>query len=244
MLIEAISLNTMSTAHIHRAYPFLAAFNDIEAFIRSKLDAKSGESFSRLIREAERERYLTTPQAHMLLEFTELRNAISHGAYDHDFEPIAEPNQKTVDQIMALRTLLTNPTAVLDLLPEQKVSVFAPDFLLIEALKKPFSKFPVYEHKIFQGLIVAQDIVTWLKRTKPDYCIDPATTLGEVISASRAPHCCVFLPKNATKVEVMRAMTTPMGKYLPRAGIITEQGTADQKPLRIITPTELAMLVT
>ena len=38
-------------------------------------------------------------------------------------------------------------------------------------------------------------------------------------------------------------MTTPVGGHLPRAVIITESGRPHQKPLRIITGTELALLI-
>ena len=79
----------------NRAVPFLAAFNEIEGFLRSALDARKSDGFNWMVSKAEKRHILTSAQANDLKEFASLRNAISHGAYQ-DFRPIAEPLPETV----------------------------------------------------------------------------------------------------------------------------------------------------
>ena len=70
-----------SGTHQHRAFLFLAAFNEIEEFLRRALDAHHHTSFSTMVRQAERDEIITADQADDLLELADLRNAISHGRY-------------------------------------------------------------------------------------------------------------------------------------------------------------------
>ena len=85
----------MSNAEPNRAVPFLAAFNSIEKFLRSELDAKRSDSFSWMARLAAEKGIITLEQSETLQEFADLRNAISHGEYDN-LRPIAEPLPETV----------------------------------------------------------------------------------------------------------------------------------------------------
>jgi len=92
-----------SRTHQHRAFPFLAAFNEIEEFLRRALDAHHHTSFSTMVRQAERDEIITAGQADDLLELADLRNAISHGRYGRQNQPIAEPNPDTLRTITKIQ---------------------------------------------------------------------------------------------------------------------------------------------
>ena len=76
----------------HRATAFLAAFNDIEQHLRSTLKAENSDSFWRIVDKARDKHILSSKQAEALKDFSNLRNAISHGRY-YKSEPIAEPHE-------------------------------------------------------------------------------------------------------------------------------------------------------
>lgn len=101
------------------AVSFLAAFNDIEAHLRTQLRAKRSDSFRWMVRIAEKQHLISKEQAETLDAFAELRNAISHGQYN-DLRPIADPRPDTVDTIEKIRSLLLNPPIALNVLPEQR----------------------------------------------------------------------------------------------------------------------------
>ena len=44
----------MTEAYSNRAVPFLAAFNDIESFLRTELNAKKSDSFNWMVSKAEK----------------------------------------------------------------------------------------------------------------------------------------------------------------------------------------------
>ncbi len=230
----------------HRAFPFLAAFNDIEVFLRSRLDARHGDSFSRMVREAERRRILRPQQADILSEFAELRNAISHGQYDAHFRPIAEPNQDTLTMIEKVRDELLHPQSALQVLKNQKVIIYAPSSPVRELLAAKHGKYPVYAESGFVALLHDEDIVAWLNRqrgnSQTSVTVDLTTPISVLVNPATA-YRCVFLDRSASPNAVITAMTKPIDGHLPRAVIINESGRPHQRPLRIVTGTELALLV-
>ena len=68
-----------------------------------------------MVRQAERDEIITADQADDLLELADLRNAISHGRYGRQNQPIAEPNPDTVRTITKIRDELLQPVSALQL---------------------------------------------------------------------------------------------------------------------------------
>ncbi len=65
----------------NRAQLFLAAFNDIEQFLRDRLKARNSDPFSSLVGQAHQKHLLTARQQDALRDFASLRNAIAHGRF-------------------------------------------------------------------------------------------------------------------------------------------------------------------
>ena len=153
----------MSNAEPNRAVPFLAAFNSIEKFLRSELDAKRSDSFSWMARLAAKKGVITLEQSETLQEFADLRNAISHGEYDN-LRPIAEPLPETVAEIERIRDSLLAPTLALDVIEHQRVVTFSPDTDIHEPLdiiaSQGLAQFPVYDGECV-GLLTTNAIARW-----------------------------------------------------------------------------------
>lgn len=230
----------------NRAVPFLAAFNEIEGFLRSALDAKKTDSFNLMVSKAEKQHIITTAQANDLKEFASLRNAISHGEYQ-DYRPIAEPLPETVADIEAIRDQLLNPALAIDVIGHQDVITFAPDEDVHEALDAirdtGISQFPIYDGKQCIGVLTTNTIARWLADELGDDDSITNSSIEHVLGFNERKDKAVFLPRTATATEVIAALTAPQRKQvLPRLAIITEHGHDNQQPLRVITPSNLPAL--
>lgn len=241
--------NTAQADHTqpaNRAVPFLAAFNDIEAFLRTALGAKKTDGFNWMVSKAERNHIITTGQANDLKEFAGLRNAISHGEYQ-DFRPIAEPLPETVEEIEKIRDQLLHPALAIDVIGHQNVITFAPDEDIHEALDSihatEISQFPIYEGKQCIGVLTTNTIARWLADELGEDDSIRNTTIRHVLTFNERKDKAVFLPRSATAAEVIAALTKPDKKQtMPRLVIITEHGHNNQKPLCVITPSNLVTL--
>lgn len=79
-----------------------------------------------MVRQAERDEIITADQADDLLELADLRNAISHGRYGRQNQPIAEPNPDTVRTITKIRDELLQPVSALQLVRAGRVTIYPP----------------------------------------------------------------------------------------------------------------------
>ena len=156
-----------SRTHQHRAFPFLAAFNEIEEYLRRALDAHHHTSFSTMVRQAERDEIITADQADDLLELADLRNAISHGRYGRQNQPIAEPNPDTVLTITKIRDELLQPVSALQLVRAGRVTIYRPNATIGELVAASHGKYPVYSEGKFVALLTNGDIVAWLAARRP-----------------------------------------------------------------------------
>ncbi|WP_234946992.1 CBS domain-containing protein [Corynebacterium sp. CNCTC7651] len=234
-----------------RAVAFLAAFNEIEAFLRDALGAKKTDSFKWMCTQGAKRGVLTRDQADDLKEFAELRNAISHGEY-RDFRPIAEPLQETVDEIRRIRDSLVEPTLAVHVVGQgQQVVTFAPDDDILEPLhairETGHTQFPIYEGGTCVGLLTTNAIARWvsaeLERGNPIDAEGEVTTVAEALKLSGQHDTAAFLPRTATAAMAIDALTTPLDSgALPRIVIITEHGQPTQRPIAIVGATDIPAL--
>lgn len=225
----------------------MAAFNDIEAHLRSELNAKKSDSFWWMAGKA-RERNLISEQIKDdLREFGELRNAISHGQY-HGFRPIAEPLKETVTEIEHIRDMLLHPPLVREVLGVQRVISVAPS----DSIRVPLStikdtaisQFPVYEDDTCVDLLTTNTIARWVAADLDDDDHLDAKTVADVLRYAEANDYAVFLPRDVTAQETIEAMTQPdKSGALPRVAILTEHGKNTQRPIRVVGSADLALLI-
>lgn len=231
----------------NRAVPFLAAFNDIEAHLRSVLNAKKSDGFSWMVRLAERKHLISDAHSEALQAFADLRNAISHGTYNN-FRPIAEPLPETVEQIRRIRDLILDPPTALGVLGGQRVHLVSPADPIREALEvirsTQISQFPVYDGDGYVALLTTNTIARWVAADLDDNDHLDARTVAEVLDYAEHSDRAEFLPRDATAQEAVDAMTTPDREgNLPRAVLVTEHGRTHQKPLRVVGGSDLGVLL-
>jgi hypothetical protein len=144
---------------------FLAAFNEIEDFFRSKLDEDKHLDFVQLERAYDAKFGLPGQYRAALRAFRILRNAMVHVRYFRG-QPIAEPVPGVVDQIELLLELLKSPRCALDVIGGRDVCVALCDepvrSVLEHVSRHDYSQFPVYDRSEYVGILTTNTIARWL----------------------------------------------------------------------------------
>ncbi|RNE49248.1 CBS domain-containing protein [Corynebacterium alimapuense] len=232
----------------NRAIAFLAAFNDIESYLRESLEARRTDSFRWMVDQAGRRHLLTESQAVSLKEFAELRNAISHGRYSSNMRPIAEPLPEAVAEIERIRDLLYHPPLAMAVLGQHQVKIFRPGdsikTVLMAMRSSTISQFPIYDQGRCVGLLTTNTIARWVAADLDDNDHLDASSVAEVLSYAESRDRALFLPRSVSAQEALDKMITPARDgSVPRAGVITEHGRLDQRPIRIIGSSDVASLM-
>ena len=231
----------------NRAVAFLAAFNDVEGFLREALGAKKSDSFRWMCSQAAKRGLITWEQSTDLKEYAELRNAISHGEY-RDFKPIAEPLPETVAALEHFRDVLLKPVTALEVVGQnQKVVTFSPADAVRDALhairESGHTQFPIYDGGVCVGLLTTNAIARWIAVALQDDDTVGSTSISEALKLSGQHDHPVFLARTAPAAAAIEALTTPLKSgALPRLAIITEHGNADQRPIAVVGPTDIPAL--
>ncbi|AUJ25599.1 MULTISPECIES: CBS domain-containing protein [Virgibacillus] len=143
---------------------FLTSFNRIEKMLRSFMIHKKDVSFSKTVKILRNSNALVSQYSDDLLEFAELRNAIVHNKVDMTYA-IAEPHDEIVERIEWIEEELRKPKLVIPTF-QKYVYCFQSNDELNKLLKviheKRLSKFPIYEGKVYRGLLTQKGITNWL----------------------------------------------------------------------------------
>ena len=238
----------MSDQTVNRAIPFLAAFNDIEAYLRELLQAKKSDNFRWMVDLAVRKHLLSEEHAVELREYAELRNAITHGLYTEDMRPIAEPLPETVAEIERIRDILRDPPTALGVLGHHEVHTLTPEDDIREALRvirsTTISQLPIYDNGRCTGILTTNTIARWVAADLDDNDHLDARSVAEVLDWAEDNDRAVFLPRDVLAQEAIDALTTPKKDgSMPRVAIITEHGRKNQRPLRVIGGSDIATLM-
>lgn len=222
---------------------FLIAFTAIEGEMNRRIKSDRYISYSELVRRmSNMDRNYHRFQRY-LEEFGDLRNAIVHERIDG--EVIAEPHLKEVESIEHIAELLTQPERVS---PNYLTKVeYCLDTDLLESvlkklLPKHYSKLPVYDHKMhFKGLITTDLIYEYLVKNIENIQGEiPNITMKEILEQDEKNRMVEFIPSHSTLLSVVSQFerSLALGKRL-NALIITQDGASNQKPLGIISISDL-----
>ena len=218
---------------------FLTIYNNLEQFLKKKMDLEEHVPFQQLIRlssEKYKELYFFR---HDLIEYGQLRNAIVH-TRDGD-KLIAEPYNETVENFEQIYAKITRPKSILEII-NNEVFILSPEDTLEKALnimgEKGFSTIPVYEENIFKGVISNSKITNWLimnlKISESINC--KLVKLSELLKYKDETNVVKFINANTNIYEIRdiyKKNITTKNKII--AMIITKTGRLNEKPLGIIT---------
>ena len=107
-----------------------------------------------------------------------------------------------------------------------------------------FAQIPIYEDHKFIQLLTTNTISRWVAKDLADNNVLDARTIGDVLEMVKKIDDAVFLSRDITAQEAVDALINPdKNGRLPYAAIVTETGKRNERPLRIITSSDLAVLI-
>jgi predicted transcriptional regulator len=221
---------------------FLSSYNEIEQYLRRKTGENTSVGFSRLIDIAGRSNGHVSYYKDDLRQYSDLRNAIVHDSKDG--QVIAEPHFNTVEDIQQLADLITDPPSVIPLFQIEvlKFEVSQPIADAVTVMQdKSYSQVPVYVGNRFTDLLTTNTITRWLGASVDEGHLSLKETLiRDVLVYTEYPDHYTFFNRNADIFEVVEQFRQyeRMGRRL-EAIIVTQRGSAHEKPIGIITAYDL-----
>ncbi len=221
---------------------FLSAFNNIDYTIKTRYNLNRSMGFSEAIRKVAGLNFTIRKYEDDLIDYGRLRNAIVHG--NDDFV-IAEPHIEVVEKIEKIERLLTTPPRALDVVARR-------DVLLVESSKSMrevimliassgYSNIPVVDKdNEIVGIANGQKILDsfgkyLLAGGKPQVFLD-SIKIEDMLSKIENSDYYAFANKDIT-VEQTLSLFHQNSKLL--AVLVTPNGGAKEKPLGIMTPSDV-----
>ena len=223
---------------------FLDAFAKIERSLKQITGMTRYTGFFQLLNQASKKNALVRKAQLELQEYAELRNALVHQR-SGEGSVLAIPVEEVVEDIERLANQLTDPERVGTHF-QKPVKICYPDtdihvaFEIMEKMET--SKVPVYYQGGFHSLLTMEMIARWMM----NQCKHQKPLTGRVsdclVYKSRQERV-RFLSKEATVSDAQELFEDALHKGISLSAIlITETGQTHQKPVGIITVSDLPML--
>lgn len=225
---------------------FLAAFSLIESEMTRRIRADRYISYNEMTHRMAKIDRTYARYTRLLEEFGDLRNAIVHERIDG--EVIAEPHLKLVLEIEQIAGLLTKPLKVKEFFTREVKLCYQDELLgdvMLRMMNDHFSKIPAYDrqHK-FIGLLTTDAITYYLANHIADVQQSfPKVTVNEVVLTDDKSREVAFMGPETSLVDIVAEFEKNMalGKKLD-AVILTQDGSLNQKPLGIVTMSDLPLI--
>lgn len=225
---------------------FINAFNDIEHFLKKKLELTKEISFYSMLEKASLDDSIISRYKDDLKEYADLRNAIIHERGGGSV--IAEPNEYAVKNIQRISGLIIDPPKVFPYFKRKVFTISLTD-PVGKALKimfdNSFSQLPISKGDKFYDLLTNNTISRWLGS-----CVDEDvfslndTEVNEVLKYTETPDSYFFLNRDASLAEAMEKFQyfEASGKPLD-AILITQSGKPTEALMGIITPSDISKIL-
>ncbi|WP_047979801.1 CBS domain-containing protein [Ornithinibacillus contaminans] len=214
---------------------FITAFNRIDKALDSELNQSRGIGFSKAVRILAKYNAVVNRYKEDLLEYAELRNAIVHNRMD-TIHVIAEPHDSVVAHMEKIEQAITEPKRVIPMFSKEVYSFASKDTLsdLLDVIyREGYSKFPVYNHDVFIGLVTESGITKWLAEHKQTSISE--VTIEEIIPYQKESNY-QFVAKTTTVYQVVDLFKEHISKgNRLDALLISETGEKQEPLLGIIT---------
>lgn len=227
---------------LSNAKRFLQAYNNIDYAIRTRYNLNRSMGFSELIRRSVALNYIVRKYEDDLIDFGRLRNAIVHGNEDYI---MAEPHYEVVEQIEKIERLLTTPPKALETVCRRDVLTISCDKSMREAIiliaSSSYSNIPVFNNQneiigVANGQKILDSFGKYLiTGGKADIFLDNVK-IEDMLSKIENSNYYIFANKDLT-VEQALEFFHNNSKLL--AILVTKNGGAKEKPLGIITGTDV-----
>lgn len=228
-----------------QARRFVEAYNRIDSQMRQLVDADRRETFHRVLKAAAQSSPVVRTHEREIAKYGELRNAIVHEEVRPDYI-IASPHPEVVERIEAIAALLLDPPKVTAVATPHVKCLNLHDPIsraLTWSKTHNISRFPVYEHGRFAGLLAPRCIARWLANTAAGACIliDEVRVEAVLAHDETRGRNVEFLAPEASVFEAVDLFTRfpRKGRPVLEAILVTAHGQRNQQLLGIIRPQDV-----
>tara|TARA_R110002020_G_scaffold285357_1_gene500891 strand:+ start:479 stop:1186 length:708 start_codon:yes stop_codon:yes gene_type:complete len=224
---------------------FLSAYNQIDELLRSQQNAADNITFSNLVRTGAKSNRLIKKHKFALLEFSKLRNFLVH-RYDQKLI-LASPTSQSVERLEKLANSLASPEKLIPKYSDNVVMCAATDPIgkIAQLMReKKYSQVPVVREGIIIDLLTAHTIAMWLAATlSKESEFNADQPVAEVLPFSEDKHSFIFINRNANIIDALSLIEKEYKKgNLLQAILVTEHGKPTEKPMGILTLSDLPAL--
>ena len=224
------------------SFKYIEAFKNIEAFLRKKLNARTTDNFSDLLR-----RGLDTRFKFLIKKLADFRNILAHDSKitRTSHHQIAEPSEQAIAYLLKIYSQFTaSPTISKDFL-KPVFTCNETDFLvdvLPEMNKLKISQAPVVNRQNhIVDLLSFNTIATWLSSSlKNDFGGIDSVEIKDLLRLKEAQEKFKIIRKDAPVWEVIVLFEEEAQKgFNLNACIVTENGKAKEKIVGILNTSDL-----
>ena len=225
---------------IEKAKRFLLAFNNLDHSLRMQYGLKRGLPFGDVIRRCSSLNSVVRKYEEDLIDYSRLRNAIVHSSGDI----IAEPTENVVDKMEKISALVCTPPRALESICSRNVLCLTGREKLKDVItimyESGYSNLPVFNGKKILGVANGQRIINNL-----GYAIYNGDDLDDFVGKNTISSM-VSREENLVYYHIADEninLESVLDKFYKNRKllciIITKDGTAESKPLGIITTTDI-----
>lgn len=221
---------------------FLSAFNNIDYAIKTRYNMNRSMGFSEAVRKAVAFNFTIRKYEDDLISYGRLRNSIVHDNGDY---VIAEPHNEVVEKIEKIERLLTTPPRALDVVARRDVlSVHASKSMrevILLVASSNYSNIPVFNDEneiigIANGQKILDSFGKFLLSGGSESAFLDSVKIEDMLSKLENNNYYAFANKDVT-VEQALSLFHQNSKLL--AVLVTENGGAKEKPLGIMTGSDV-----
>ena len=221
---------------------FLSAFNSIEYTIKTRYNMNRSMGFSEAVRTAVAFNFTIRKYEDDLISYGRLRNAIVH---DNGEYVIAEPHIEVVEKIEKIERLLTTPPKALEVVARRDVLSVHSSKSMREVItliaSSNYSNLPVFNDEneiigIANGQKMLDSFGKFLLSGGNETAFLDSVKIEDMLSKLENSNYYAFANKEVT-VEQALALFHQNSKLL--AVLVTENGGAKEKPLGIMTGSDV-----
>lgn len=223
---------------VSNANRFIAAYNSIDASLRSIYSLKRSLNFSEVIRKTVLLNSVVRKYEDDLIDYGRLRNAIVHKGNSNFV--IAEPHVEVVEKMEGIARLIATPPLAYDKISTHEVLCVKVDDILSNAIKlmarSGYSNLPVYTNNKLVGVLNGQRLMDVIGRhllngENIQKFVDRVTVGDIVEELANVQYYC--LADEKITIEQVMNLFENNNKLL--IVLITRGGTDEYPPLGIIT---------
>ncbi len=221
---------------------FLSAFNSIEYTIKTRYNMNRSMGFSEAVRKAVAFNFTIRKYEDDLISYGRLRNAIVH---DNGEYVIAEPHIEVVEKIEKIERLLTTPPKALEVVARRDVLSVHSSKSMREVItliaSSNYSNIPVFNDEneiigIANGQKMLDSFGKFLLSGGNETAFLDSVKIEDMLSKLENSNYYAFANKEVT-VEQALSLFHQNSKLL--AVLVTENGGAKEKPLGIMTGSDV-----